>query len=484
MAKVRHALPPIVTGTRCVPVLIPDDDAYVSLLLFAIRKMCQQSYFERDENRTAKQIADLLMSVTYQSVLDNIGTGCDTMVDCETIEDCLGTSPTIENINTTIKDSTKSIYTNVNDATYWSSETNITNAQKQERLLADDMPPPPLGQSCDYDALWSACWQIVSGMDNLSRDWLEQLTSQADKLKRAAALIEAIPILGDVASAVINLVVDNAQTIENGYNAYSTQQVLNDLACELYCACKADCVPPSIEMIADIYAQAGILEPDWQDVLGLSIEAGLDYLFGTGNLANRTIFCATNLWSFGVLSIGSMIMGWTGLNTIKLWVSLGLNNPNDDWKYHCTECETTLNCSGSTQYIQFAFNPIDDVRVHNLNDARTYTYVIGATTYTLVVQGASIEFFDNYSEPRCWQSVTINTARNSGSVDLPLKVYVDDELVGTFNSNSITTTPTANTFTLPAIARGKKVRLDWSIGLGNSNYESWYVVWVRTNYIE
>jgi len=115
MAKVRHALPPVVAGTRCVPVLIPDHDAYVSLLLFAIRKMCQQSYFERDENRTAKQIADLLMSVTYQSVLDNIGTGCDTMADCDTIEDCLETSPTISAINTTIKDSTKAIYTNVND---------------------------------------------------------------------------------------------------------------------------------------------------------------------------------------------------------------------------------------------------------------------------------------------------------------------------------------------------------------------------------
>jgi len=485
MAKVRHALPPIVTGTRCVPVLIPDNDAYVSLLLFAIRKMCQQSYFERDENRTAKQVADLLMSVTYQSVLDNIGTGCDTMADCDTIEDCLETSPIISAINTTIKDSTKAIYTNVNDSNYWTSGENISAATRAERISADKMPLPPVGQSCNYDALWGACNSVVTNMDTLCRDWLEQLTASADAIKRAATLVRLIPVVGDFAADVLESVVANAGMIENAYNSFSTDQLLRDLACNLYCQCKADCVPPSIDMIMNTYATLGYYNEGFEDIRALSLASGIAYAFSQGIWYTPAIvFYALNMWTLAVLAIGSYVVGWQGMETVRLWVNVGLNSGDDDWKYYCVECEDVLQCSGTNQEIIFATDYMTDARLHRINGLPDY--LIGTTKYTLVQANAELEIFDTYSQPRCWYSIDISAAKSSGTVDLPLKVYVDGTLAGEFTTNNYQTSGViAATFNFPGgYARGKKIRLEWSKGVLNPAYESWYMKTIKVKYRE
>lgn len=55
-----HPLPQrIPSGMRCVSIVMPDDDEYYYYLLSALARLAQQSSYQRDEQRTARLVADV-----------------------------------------------------------------------------------------------------------------------------------------------------------------------------------------------------------------------------------------------------------------------------------------------------------------------------------------------------------------------------------------------------------------------------------------
>jgi len=203
----------------------------------------------------------------------------------------------------------------------------------------------------------------------------------------------------------------------------------------------------------------------------------IEYLFGTSALSQAIVFYGMN-YAMLVASAISRAFGYHGVASIEKWAMSGYYSPSKDHKVYCTDCGDFIDpCDGSSISVGIPSNNLSAalISVKNLVPTR-YTYLqISGIVYGHVLQGASIEFFNKYDEMRCFTIIGITGSRSSGSVDLPMSVYIDDVLIQTFTSNSFVTTGNiTSNFTLTTPTKGRILRLDFSVGLGNNNYESWY----------
>lgn len=345
----RHPLPPMITGTRCVPVIIPDSVEYAQLLVFAIRRICQQGYYERDETgNLAKVVADTLKETTLIPLIEYLKTNqdCgDVMPNCDTIEDCLETSTIINNI-TVEQNSFNQFY----QETYINNDT-ILDRKTIEQLETgyQELPPPPIGQPCNYDALWAGCLSVVNYLDTITRDYLEKLTASFDQNVRYASNIEAIPFLAELPiDEVIEYTTYITQELENSYNATVTLEFLQQTACDLFCTLKDNCTSLNPKFLLE-YLYSDKLNIDWAIVAqyGLAQQVGIPIeLFLAG--ADMVYF----QWGFSVwlMSTQANFYGGRGEKNISVAYRLGLNSPDADWEILC-DCPVPSNC-GEIETVQ------------------------------------------------------------------------------------------------------------------------------------
>lgn len=200
---------------------------------------------------------------------------------------------------------------------------------------AEEIYPPPA--SCDLDELWGGILEVVTRLDEIGLDFLQDVVSHNDKAERIANIIDLVPLFGDIAADVITIFSDIAPDLRNGYVAHSSQQVLEETACALFELVCEECRYPTYQEYYDHYASAGI--SGVQDIASYGITALMDYLIGTNGLANAVIWYTMNVGVLFTLYLGGTFLNRRGTKWLGIWASIGEENPSSAWEVLCDGCE-------------------------------------------------------------------------------------------------------------------------------------------------
>jgi hypothetical protein len=255
------------------------------------------------------------------------------IVFCDAVDDCIENNPSTTNIINQVLLQSGDVYPDSIDPDTPEMDNRFTPAERDT-----DYHAPPA--SCDKDALWAGIYETVTRLDELTRDFYEDVVSSADKGQRAANVINAVPIFGSVLSSSILAFVDIAQDILNGYNSHSSTSQLEDVACDLFEMVCDECRYPTFDEYYDYYASFGI--SGIQDIANYGVQAAIDYLIGTNGLANAVIWYSSNAIALYTMYLGGEWLGRRGSKWLAIWADIGEDNPDNGWELLCSGCDDSV----------------------------------------------------------------------------------------------------------------------------------------------
>lgn len=204
------------------------------------------------------------------------------------------------------------------------------------------LPPP---DACNKDELWAGILEIATRIDENGRDWWETIVAQADTLSRIAEAIALVPLFGDLIGEGLELLIDIAPTMRDQYAAYSTQSVIEAIACDLFQLVCNECRYPTYQEVYDYYSGNSALgATHWEE---LALKALVDVVIGTELASAGIIYYTTNILQLWVLAAGAQWLDTHGVQFVALWAGLGSSDPSDAWELLCGPCgEEPSPCAG------------------------------------------------------------------------------------------------------------------------------------------
>jgi len=262
-------------------------------------------------------------------------------MSCDDIADCIDTSEAVQNAITNNENINLSnlMETANSGLTYPSvdAETDTIFTVPQAIGAAKDTDIKVL-EHCNLDALWAGIRDgIVQRLDDNARSVLEWLVSKADVAARGTALVGAIPIFGSMAKALLDQMVELAPDMLNLFEAYSSIEHMDEIACEIFGIVCAECRYPTFTEVFDYYASYGITGiGDLDDIV---IATATDLLFGSTELLALAFYHTIIAYELIVLFFGSKFYGFTGSDALVTMASLGEDFANDNWEVLCDSCD-------------------------------------------------------------------------------------------------------------------------------------------------
>lgn len=92
---------------------------------------------------------------------------------------------------------------------------------------------------CDPDKVWGQVGKLVDYINQVNVDFLENfalIDAFADKYE---AIIDILPVLGDVVEAVVNFATENSNSLKLSYEASYNDNLRDAIACDLFCIAQA-----------------------------------------------------------------------------------------------------------------------------------------------------------------------------------------------------------------------------------------------------
>jgi len=264
-------------------------------------------------------------------------------VNCDDVADCIDTSEAVQvaiaNNEYIMLANALSVANNgINNPLVEANTDTIHTLVSQGsagNIINDEIKPL---ENCNLDKLWAGIRDgIVQRLDDNARSMLEFLVSKADGAERANALIGAIPIFGSMAQAVLEQMIEAAPDMLNLFEAYSSIEHMDEIACEIFGMVCAECRYPTIEEVYTYYALFGITGIG--DLDDLVIAAATDLLFGSTETAALAFYHTMICYQMFVLLMGSKFHGLSGSNAIYTLASLGEDFANDNWEILCDSCD-------------------------------------------------------------------------------------------------------------------------------------------------
>lgn len=259
------------------------------------------------------------------------------VVNCEDIADC------VESELVTNQDLVNSVTTTVNNNGFGDPNRlneNSTTIPTRQSASFNDTEVAELG-SCDLDRLWGGIRHgIVQRLDDAARDLLEDLANINDVVQRYQAFIDVIPVLGDVAEAAVTFATEVIPDILNGYNAHSSEEQLDTIACDLFGMVCSECRYPTFKEIADYYATGGYDIGNLDAMSMLSMVTKLSGMI-TGALPPSVVYNTTIVFQLLVLYLGASFNGRSGPATLGKYARLGEDFGSDNWIDACETCDET-----------------------------------------------------------------------------------------------------------------------------------------------
>lgn len=205
----------------------------------------------------------------------------------------------------------------------------MTGGQAAENLSAGTNP------TCDLNVLWAQCLAITQFTNRSIVDVLEKV-EVATNVVELAGLVDEIPILEliakqfgtELATQTINYF---QEAVLESYSAQYTEDVENQIACDLFCICSTDCLI-SVDRVWSVFEQrlSSLIPTSPGDFIDLiEIMAGIDF-DGT----EVVDICFYFAW--GAAKLAQFLFGEpVATTTFNLVTQLAVNDANNDWTLLC-----------------------------------------------------------------------------------------------------------------------------------------------------
>lgn len=313
---------PVVEGTRCVEVKIPDDISFLPVLAGMVAAL----------GNTWSSIGGVAARRAWaemwqRAYAETDWSGC---MDCEQLIECL--TPLFEA-------QTANILTLINNQNTFGTSTPgvpMTTEQRETNLATTTNP------GCDYDILWAQCLALVDYTNASIIDTLEKIEA-ATNINELAGLGDAIPLVGwvlqvfgtELATDTINYF---QEAIQETYQAQYTEDVRNELACALFCLAIFDCAV-TIDIVYDLFYSrvSGIVPSNPGEMIDLlEMLAGIDF-DGTNVVDLMFWFCwgAVKLASFTAFEAVTV-------ENFEFLLALAVDDASPDWLLLC-DCGSDWN---------------------------------------------------------------------------------------------------------------------------------------------
>lgn len=329
-----------VEGTRCVEIRIPDDDSFLPQLAGLVAMATKQyQYQNRDEAKAAiiaQQWKDAYLETDWEQCMN-----------CEDVQNCIETHEGTQDA----LDNRISNYLAINN--FDTAGNPLTPTQTAEGLQGTTNP------TCDLDIVWAQSLMLVKTTDAIVRDLLNKFETLTNPVELTAAAIDAIPLFGDVGAVIPQMIGILQNFLAENYEAdYTTTPVTgyeDVLACEYFCSAKGDCNFTIDRIFGILLARIDARFSTGQPVFDTLNELAAFVLgIDTGGEFIADL-CHFLIW--GGLKLANFVFGGLlnrptiGTEVITVWLTLAVNDANDDWLTICEECPAFEN-------IVYEANPI------------------------------------------------------------------------------------------------------------------------------
>ena len=373
-------------GVRCVPVFIPDDDAYAQMLLDAIAALTQQRSYERDDNKTGKVIAELWSQKTIAPLLISMQNmeSCAGMFNCDDFENCAETSLTISTIiNKQSQQETAidAIFQTTGASTINVNTYKITENTTINNAIETPVPNTPANPDLCLESMWSGSLSMAQMIHDANVDFLELVNSYAlNTAKRYASLVSAIPVLGTLADAasvtkVMELAALVVETFYAGYIGVVTDDTIKETACYIYGQHCENCSVPTYKDLLDYHGSF------LQDLnIDIAVMAIMDIIsiFITGTFTTPLVYHAMSYLQLVMLLAEQEFLGRKGTKWLQIAYNVGANSPDADYLLWCDPCSEPVDLTP----FQYDYRAAQGTSIVGGTGGSTYgTYAVGGYRY-------------------------------------------------------------------------------------------------------
>lgn len=303
--------------TRCVHV--PASQEWLAVYNAALLLAANPQFWE--QLNPTDVTPDDAASRAMQIYADWLSGECS--LDCDDVLACLG--PVLADLQRA---------GTVNPNSVDPSDTTVINYRWPPAERSAAILPPPAG--CDNDILWSGVLEIVQRIDQNGRDFWETIVAENDTIQRIGEIVALVPLFGDIIGEGVQLLAEIAPDMLNSYNAYSTPEAIEAVACDLFATTCGECRFPTYQEVYDYFSGRSALgAAAWEDI---AFEAAVDVLLGTHTLPTAIVWFTTNILQMWVLAAGATWIRTIGVEYIALWAGIGAASPSDAWELICGPC--------------------------------------------------------------------------------------------------------------------------------------------------
>lgn len=318
------------TETRCVKVIIPDDDEYLLLLNNLLGFASYWFNYERDSSQSGRQAANVMRLARQDEENLQMCFECSDLYDCaETIHDIvasgLQSSPLSDALDQFLQ--SRGYLPN--------SPSSPAPTYDPEAGDAELLPP---NWQCDPDHSFGLSRYVLDVLNDMVTQFLEELDASSSALKLINALGDNVEVVSWIIS--ITEVVQWFQTqLEVFYEAAWTEAIRDEIACDLRCIVDRDC-SLSIAGMQTFFLQQieGVFTPppstdDVQELFNWLVQLDFE------NQVDKAILSATFYFAMTVMRYAGtpfrLKLGW---RTFQQIIALGKDESSDEWQLLCDEC--------------------------------------------------------------------------------------------------------------------------------------------------
>lgn len=307
-------------NTKKMVICVPDTPEWESLVAGCLKQMSFGWYWDRSTG-DLDAIRDRASQMYWEF---RTQTGACDVLDCDEVAECIETSDNVKNaIGSLIQQ----------------FGGDIAGRPLPPELLAQ--PANNAGETCDLDALYGTCVNIVTSTNRQILDLFETIEAITNNQEALAAIVEFIPILGDVVPVpeLISMVQKIREWLNEAYLAGYDLTVETEFICDLFCLAQDECFL-SVEQARDYFWNKATSIPEFENAFD-TVETLISALANWQQTTGEAVVWVMYGSAFGFLSFLNSLFGMTFAQFV-LNSRAGL--PNDDWIFVCDECGAIEAC--------------------------------------------------------------------------------------------------------------------------------------------
>lgn len=252
------------------------------------------------------------------------------VMSCDDVQDCIETDAGVQS----------AIQGMINQSDAFPAEypygQNLPSSATTRDIAAGTNP------GCDLDILWSQCLGIVQNTNLAIVDVLQKVEVSSNVVELANSLVQSVPLLGtakDVLgiSGAIDMINYYQEAVLEGYSAQYTETpggVRDQLACAIFCACKADCQITIDRVVGVLQERLSVY------VAPPSLEGFVNFVETLAGINQDTTFVVDLAFftAWGLIKVANFFFGQRFNDTLDVIVALMADEPNNDWEILCEDC--------------------------------------------------------------------------------------------------------------------------------------------------